>query len=271
MKAKQDFDPILVDLKRSIFGKAIETFSQRGDGILHYQGRLCVPNVDELRNQILVKAHNSQYSIYLGATKMSRDLREVYWWNEMSRDIVEFVAKCLNCQQVKVNHQKLDGLAQETSIPTCKCEDLNMDFVTGLPSTHCQFDSIWVIVNQMTKSAHFLPVKTLFSGEDYVKLYIREMKGFGTQVKLSMTFHPLTDGQAKHTIQTLVDMLRACVIDFQDNWDDHLHLIKFAYNNSYHSSIGMIPFEALYGRRCRSLIVWFEVSELVLIGPRVCA
>ena len=86
-------------------------------------------------------------------------------------------------------------------------------------------------------------------------------------MNLSTAFHPQTAGQAERTIQTLEDMLRACVIDFKGSWDDHLPLIEFAYNNSYHSSIQMAPYEALYGRRCRSPIGWFEVGEAGLIGP----
>ncbi|WMV25493.1 hypothetical protein MTR67_018878 [Solanum verrucosum] len=93
--------------------------------------------------------------------------------------------------------------------------------------------------------------------------------GLGARVKLSRAFHPQTNGQAKCTIQTLEDMMRACVIDFKGNWDDHLHLIEFAYNNSYHSSICMAPFEVLYGRRCRSPIGWFEVGEVALVGPEL--
>ena len=92
-------------------------------------------------------------------------------------------------------------------------------------------------------------------------------KGLGTQVLLSSAFHPQTDGQAEWTIQTLEDMLRACALDFKGNWDDHLPLIEFAYNNSFHSSIGMAPFEALYGRKCRSPIGWFEVGEAAVSGP----
>ncbi|WMV37963.1 hypothetical protein MTR67_031348 [Solanum verrucosum] len=129
-----------------------------------------------------------------------------------------------------------------------------MDFVVGLPRTRRQHDSIWVIVDRLTKSVYFLPVKVSYSAEDYAKLYIKEISGLGTQVKLSTAFHPQMDSQAERTIQTLVDMLRACVIDFKGSWDDHLPLINFSYNNSYHSSIAMAPFEALYGRRCRSLI-----------------
>ena len=141
-------------------------------------------------------------------------------------------------------------------------------------------------MDRFTKSAHFIPVKSTYRVEDYAKLYIDEIviwhgiplfiisdrraqvashfwrsfhKSLGTLVKLSTAFHPQTDGQAERTIQTLEDMLRACVIEFRGNWDDHLPLIEFSYNNSYHSSIGMAPFEELYGRRCRYPVGWFEV------------
>ena len=151
-----------------------------------------------------------------------------------------------------------------------------------------------MIFDRMIKSSRFLAVKTTYSAEDYATLYINEIlrlhgvplsiisdrgpqftshfwksfqKGLGTQVNLSTTFHPRTDGQAEHTIQTLEDMLRACVINFKGSWDDHLSLIEFAYNNNYHSSIHMAPYEALYGRRCRSPVCWFEVGEAALIGP----
>ena len=92
-------------------------------------------------------------------------------------------------------------------------------------------------------------------------------KSIGTQVKLSTAFHPQTDGQTERTIQTLEDMFRVCVIDFRGNWDDHLPLIEFSYKNSFHSSIGMAPFEELYGRRCRSVVGWFEVGESSILGP----
>ena len=98
----------------------MKVLSQGGDGVLRYQGRLCVPDVGELRQHILAEDHNSRYSIHLGATKMYRDMREVYWWNIMKRDIADFVSKCPNCQQVKVEHQKPGGMTQEIDIPTCK-------------------------------------------------------------------------------------------------------------------------------------------------------
>ncbi|CAN4101627.1 unnamed protein product [Withania somnifera] len=212
----------------------------------------------------------------------------------MKKDIAKFMAQCPNRQQVKVEHQKPGGYMQPIEIPTWKWDMINMDFITSLPRSFRKFDSIWVIVDRLTKLAHFLPVNTNYTTEEYARLYIKEIvrlhrapisiisdrgaqftakfwKSFqgslGTQVNLSTAFHPQTDGQAERTIQTLEDMLRACVLDFKGSWDDHLPLIEFAYNNSYHSSIKMAPYEALYGRKYRSPIGWFEVGETVLLGP----
>ncbi|WMV18906.1 hypothetical protein MTR67_012291 [Solanum verrucosum] len=235
VKAKEGLDPTLVELKKAIHKMSIEAFSQWGYGVLSYEGHLCVPNVDHLREHILSEAHGSWHSIHPGATKMYHNLREIYWWNGMKKAIAEFVAKCLYSQQVKFEHQKWGGLSQDIDISTWEWENLNMDFIVGLPRTRRQHDSIWVIVDRMMKSAHFIHI----------------------------------DGQVERTIQTVEDMLRACVIDFKGNWDDHFPLIEFAYNNSYHSSTGMAPYEALYCRRCRSLICWFEVGEVALIGPEL--
>ena len=107
-----------------------------------YQGRLCVPNVYGLRDWILEEAHGSLCFIHPGLTKMYHDLREIYWWEGLKRNIEEFVAKCPNCQQVKAEDQKLGGLLQEIQIPTWKWEDINMDFVLGLPWTQMSYDSI---------------------------------------------------------------------------------------------------------------------------------
>ncbi|WMV18771.1 hypothetical protein MTR67_012156, partial [Solanum verrucosum] len=102
------------------------------DGVLRYQGRLCVPRVDKLQERIIEEAHSSRYSIHLGSTKMYHDLRDVYWWSSMKKGIAEFVAKCLNCQQVRVEHQSLSGMAQKIEIPKWKWEMINMNFITGL-------------------------------------------------------------------------------------------------------------------------------------------
>src|SRR5262249_18941617 len=258
--------------------------------------RLCVPDVDELRREIMEEAHSTAYSVHPGSTKMYRDLRNVYWWSGMKRDIAEFVSRCLTCQQVKLEHQKPSGLLQPLPIPEWKWERVTMDFVTGLPRTSAHFDSIWVIVDRLTKSAHFLPVKTTYSVARYARLYIERIvclhgvpisivsnrgpqftsrfwkklqEGLGTILDFSTAFHPQTDGQSKRTIQTLEDMLRMCVIDFGSQWDWHLPLIEFAYNNSYHASIEMALYEALYGRKCRSPVCWEEVGERRLAGPEL--
>nr|GEV51678.1 reverse transcriptase domain-containing protein [Tanacetum cinerariifolium] len=158
-------------------------------------------------------------------------------------------------------------------------ENVTMDFVTGLPRTPSGYDSIWVIVDQLTKSAHFLPKKKTDSIEKLAELYLKEIvckhdvpvsfisdrdslftsrfwvslqKALGTQLNLSTAYHAKTDGQSERTIQTLEDLLWACVIDFESSWDKHLPLVEFSYNNSYHASIKAAPFEALYGRKCRS-------------------
>jgi len=171
-----------------------------------------------------------------------------------------------------------------------------MDFVTKLPRTPKGYDAIWVIVDRLTKSAHFLPIKETYSIERLAKLYIDEIvtrhgvplsivsdrdsrftstfwqsfqRELGSQVKLSTTYHPQTDGQSERTIQTLEDMLRACAIDFSGSWESHLPLIEFAYNNSYHASIQVAPYEALYGRKCRTPLCWNEVGQKQLAGPEI--
>ncbi|XP_075076929.1 uncharacterized protein LOC142163527 [Nicotiana tabacum] len=121
------------------------------------QGRWCVPNVGELRKQIMTEIHQSRYSVHPGSTKMYHDLRQLYWWNGMKKDIATFVAQCPNCQQVKTEYQKPGGLLQNIEIPAWKWESINMDFITRLPNSRRKFNSIWVIVDRLTKSAHFLP------------------------------------------------------------------------------------------------------------------
>ncbi|WMV07940.1 hypothetical protein MTR67_001325 [Solanum verrucosum] len=158
-----------------VIKKSIEAFSLWGDGVLRYQCRLFVLNVNDLREQILTEAHGSWYSIHPGTTKLYRDLWEVYWWNGMKKYIAEFVAECPNFQQVEIEHQKLEGLSQDINIPTWKWEDLNMGFIVSLAHTRQQHDSIWVIADRMIKSAHFLPIKVSYLAEDYDKLYLREM------------------------------------------------------------------------------------------------
>ncbi|WMV33191.1 hypothetical protein MTR67_026576 [Solanum verrucosum] len=135
--------------------------------MVRYQVRLCVPNVGELRQHILIEAHNFRYSIHQSATKTYHDLRKVYWWNDMKRNIAYFMARCSYCQKAKVEHQKPGGVTQEISIPTCMWEVINMDFIASLPRTRRQHNSFWVIVDIVTKLVHFLTVMTIDSMEEW--------------------------------------------------------------------------------------------------------
>nr|GEW68726.1 putative reverse transcriptase domain-containing protein [Tanacetum cinerariifolium] len=227
-------------------------------------------NFGRLRDLIVHESHKSKYSIHPSSDKMYQDL--LYWWPNMKADIATYVSKCLTCAKVKAEHQKPSGLLQQPKILVWKWERINMDFIVGLPRTPSGYDSIWVIVDRLTKSAHFLPVKTTDSMESLTQLYLKErslQEALGTRLDMSTAYHPETDGQSERTIQTLEDMLRACVINFGGSWDRHLPLVEFSYNNSYHASIKAAPFEALYERKCRSPVCWSEVGESQLTGSEL--
>ncbi|KAJ0557459.1 putative nucleotidyltransferase, Ribonuclease H [Helianthus annuus] len=275
----------------------LKELEQGNDGIWKFhQSRIWIPKQGNLRSKILEEAHKSRYIVHPGNNKMYQDLKRNFWWIGMKKDIAEYVSKCLTCSQVKAEHQKPSGLLQQLEMPVWKWELITMDFVTKLPRTRKGNDAIWVIVDRLTKSAHFLPIKETFSMERLAKLYVDEIvslhgvplsivsdrdsrftsrfwtsfqESMGTRLNLSTAYHPQTDGQSERTIQTLEDMLRACVIDFGGNWDNHLPLIEFSYNNSYHSSIEAAPFEALYGRKCRTPVCWAEIGESQLSGPEI--
>ncbi|GJX08886.1 reverse transcriptase domain-containing protein [Tanacetum coccineum] len=263
---------------------------------LYFMDRLWVPLVGSVRTMIMDEAHRSKYSVHPGADKMYHDLRDMYWWPGMKRDIATYVSKCLTCSKVKAEHQRPLGLLQQPEIPEWKWDKITMDFITKLPRSKSGHDTIWVIVDRLTKSAHFLAIREDYSTEKLAKIYIDEIvtrhgvpvsiildrdgrftsrcwqtvqKALGTRLDMSTAYHPQTDRQSERTIQTLEDMLRAYVIDFGGSWDVHLLLAEFSYNNGYHSSIRCAPFEALYGRKCRSPVLWAEIGESSLIGPEL--
>nr|GEW48077.1 hypothetical protein [Tanacetum cinerariifolium] len=230
-----------------------QIFKIRSNGIRYHDKRIWLPLHGGLWDLIMHEPDKSKYSINPGSTKMYQDLRKLYWWLNMKADITTYVSQCLTCAKVKAKHLKPSGLLQQLEIPEWKWENVTMDFVTGLPRTPSGYDSIWVIVDRLTKSAHFLPKKKTDSIEKLPELYLKEIvslqKALGTQLDLSIAYHPETDRQSERAIQMLEDMLQACVIDFGSSWDKHLSLVEFSYNNSYHASIKAAPFEALYGRK----------------------
>ncbi|KAJ9547079.1 LOW QUALITY PROTEIN: hypothetical protein OSB04_019622 [Centaurea solstitialis] len=258
--------------------------------------RIWLPKLGELRKKVLEDAHKSKYSIHPGTNKMYHDLKQVYWWPGMKKDIVYFIERCVTCLQLKIEHQQPYGKLQQLPIPEWTWDHITMDFVTKLPRTPRGYDTIWVVVDRLSKSANFLTMKETYTMERLVKLYIAEVvrlhgiplsivsdrdarftstfwqsfqRELGTWVSLSTAYHPQTDGQSEWTIQTLEDMLRACVLDFGGSWEEQLPLIEFAYNNSYHASIEAAPYEILYGRKCRTPLCWNEVVEKQLAGPEI--
>ncbi|GJU14513.1 putative reverse transcriptase domain-containing protein [Tanacetum coccineum] len=199
----------------------------------------------------------------------------------MKADIATYVSKCLTCAKVKAEHQRPSGLLVQPEIPQWKWDNITMDFIMKLPKSSKGYDIIWVIVDRLTKSAIIVPMRETDPMEKLARMYLKEVvtrhgipvsiicdrdtrfasnfwrslqKALGMNLDMSTAYHPQTDGHSERTIQTLEDMLRACVIDFGKGWANHLPLVEFSYNNSYHASIKAAAFEALYGQKCRSPI-----------------
>ncbi|GKE85543.1 putative reverse transcriptase domain-containing protein [Tanacetum coccineum] len=214
----------------------------------------------------------------------------------MKADIATYVSKCLTCAKVKTEHQRPLGLLVHPAIPEWKWDNITMDFITKLPKLSQGFDTIWVIVDRLTKYAHFLPIRENDPLDKLTRLYLNRIvaihgipisiicdrdgrftsnfwrsfpKDLGTDLSMSIAYHPKTDGQSERTIQTLEDMLRACVIDFGKAWVKYFPLAKFLYNNSYHAIIKAVAYEALYGQKCRSPVCWAKVGEAQLTGSEL--
>ncbi|GJT63724.1 putative reverse transcriptase domain-containing protein [Tanacetum coccineum] len=250
----------------------IKNLEPRADRTLCLKNRSWIPCFGNLRALIMHESHKSKYSIHPGSNKMYHDLKKLYWWPNMKAEIATYVSKCMTCAKVKVEYPKPSGLLVQPVIPIWKWENITMDFVTKLPKITSSQDTIWVIVDPLTKSAYFLPMKETNTMDKLTRQYLKEVvsrhrvpvliifyrdskftshfwKSLNeacTQLDMSTAYHPQTDGQSERTIQTLEDMLRA-----------------------YHMSIKAAPFEELYGRKCRSPICWAEVGDAQLTGPEI--
>jgi hypothetical protein len=165
-------DAKIQEIKEQIKKDKAPGFSVDDQGALWYKKCLCVPKVKEIREFLLREAHDSNYSIYPGSTKMYHDLKSRYWWYGMKRAGAEYVAQCDNYQRVKAEHQRLAGLLQPWKIPQWKWEEISMDFIVGLSTTQSHYDSIWVIIDCFLKVQQFIPVKTAYKGAKLAKLYI---------------------------------------------------------------------------------------------------
>ncbi|WVZ71149.1 hypothetical protein U9M48_019769, partial [Paspalum notatum var. saurae] len=257
---------------------------QKDDEKLQKIREICVPNVDIIRKLILSEAHDTAYSIHPSSTKMYYDLKERFWWYGMKRAVAEY--------RVKAEHQRPAGLLQPLKVLEWKWEEITMDFIVGLP----RYNSIWVVVDRLTKVAHFIPVNTTYSGAKLAELYIsrivclhgvpkRIISDRGSQftsrfweqlhdsldikLRFSTAYHSQIDGQTERTNQILEDMLRVCAIQYGTSWDKCLPYAKFFYNNSYQANLKKSPFEALYGKRCRTPLFWNQTGEKQVFGPDI--
>ncbi|GKE59896.1 putative reverse transcriptase domain-containing protein [Tanacetum coccineum] len=199
-----------------LYGK-IKKLEQRADGMLCLNGRSWIPCQGNLRELIMHESHKSKYSIHPGLDKMYQDLKKLYWWPNMKVEIATYVSKCLTCAKVKVEYQKSFSLLVQPVIPVWKWENITIDFVTKLPKTSSSQDTIWVIVDRLTKSAHFLLMKETDSMEKLARQYLKEVvsrhgmpvsiifdqdskftshfwkslnKALCTQLDISMAYHP---------------------------------------------------------------------------------
>jgi hypothetical protein len=214
-------------------------FMEDEQGTVWFKDSICVPDIESLRETILKEAHDSDCSIHPGSTKMYQDLKQKYWWYGLKRDVAAQVAMCDVCQRVKAEHQRPAGQLHPLKIPEWKWEEIGMDFITGLPRTQKGYDVIWVIVDRLTKVAHFIPVKTTYKGSQLAELYMAQImclhgvpkkivsdqgsqftsrfwrsfdENMNTKLNFSTAYHPQANGQTKRTNQVLEDMLRACVL-----------------------------------------------------------
>ncbi|GJU22513.1 putative reverse transcriptase domain-containing protein [Tanacetum coccineum] len=261
----EDVRGMLVENSKDPEKFRMKKLEPRADRTLCFNGRSWLPCYGDLRTVIMHESHKSKYSIHPGSDKMYQDMKKLYWWPNM-----------------------------KANIATYKWDNITMDFVMNLPRSLQGYDTIWVIVDRLTKSAIFVPMRETDPMDKLARMYLKEVvtrhgipisiicdrdlrfasnfwkslqNALGTNLDMSTAYHPQTDGQSERTIQTLEDMLCACVINFGKGWVNHLMLVEFSYNNNYHASIKAAPFKALYGQKCRSPVCWAEVGQVQFTGP----
>jgi len=175
IKEAQKADVKLVDLLIDSNQTEDSDFKVDDQGVLRFRGRICILDNDEMKKMILEESHRSSLSIHPGARKMYHDLKKMFWWSGLKRDVAQFVYSCLICQKSKVEHQKPAGLLTSLDVLEWKWDRISMDFVTILLNTPRGHDAIWVVVDRLTKSAHFIPINISFPVSQFAEIYIREI------------------------------------------------------------------------------------------------
>ena len=234
IREAQNRDDYIIELRKKMDQGKGKEIVIHVDGALMLGNRIYVPKVDDLRREILDEAHSAPYAMHPGSSKMYQTLKSHFWWPKMKKKVAKFVSKCMTCQQIKSEHQAPVGKLHPLRIPEWKWEKITMDFVTGLPRTQRKNDAIWVIVDRLTKLAHFLPIRWGCTLDQLAKRYVDEIvrlhgvplsivsdrdqrftsrfwgslqQALGTKLHFSTAFHPQTNGQSERTIKTLEDML----------------------------------------------------------------
>ncbi|GJU33967.1 putative reverse transcriptase domain-containing protein [Tanacetum coccineum] len=236
--------------KEENIGAEGEPFEVRSDGTKCLKGRVWLPLFGGLRGLIMLESHKSKYSIHPGSDKIYHDLRKLYWWPNMKADIATYVSKCLTCAKVKAEHQKPSGLLQQPEIPVWKWERITMDFIIKLPRTPYGYDSIWVIVDRLTKYAHFIPMNEKYKMENLLDCVLRRLfVGTGCPCRLFWT-------------ETLISHQGGLGYAITFGMNSHTLI-------SYHASIKRRIFRSSYGRKVGSACMWSEVGDAQLTGPEM--
>ena len=286
----------IISFLNSHVGEMFEGKFHLYKGNLYCHDRLCVSANSSLKQQILWESHNTPFAGHPGFNKTYAKVKSSFFWPSMRSDILLYVRECLQCQQVKVEQKRLPGELQPLDVPGKKWESISMDFITKLPTTRGNFDTIFVVVDRLTKMAHFFPMKKTDTALHVARLFVKEIfrlhgmpksivsdrdskftsnfwqatfQAIGTQLRMSTAFHPQTDGETERVNRVLEDMLRMYVSERQNNWVDYLPLVEFAYNSSWHASIQMTPFEAMYGYNCSTPLNFSDPDNKVEISRQM--
>jgi hypothetical protein len=265
-------DPQFQDLHMS----AKTAFQIKPSGLIYRDQRICIPNDDSIKQQLLREHHDTRVAGHLGRDKTAALLRRHYWWPGLDRSVREYIKTCPACQRNKANNQAPAGLLQPLPTPENRWDEVTMDLITQLPKTARGFDAIITFTDRLSKMVHFAPTTTtvddapsvaqiffdtifrhhglplrIISGRDprFASHFWRSLFHLtGTKLAMSTAFHPQTDGQSERTNRTLEDMLRAYTNDHQTDWDKHLTAAEFAVNNGTQASTDQSPFFLNYGQ-----------------------
>jgi hypothetical protein len=240
--------------------------------------------------------HNVSFVGHPGYQKTISVVRSQYYWSGMKKEVANEIARCLECQKVMTECRHPAGFLHPFPIPKWKWEVVKIYFITKLPRIVKQHDSIMVVVDKLTKAAHFIPMKTTHKAANIAEIYMKKIyrlhgvpkaivsdkdpkftsnfwkrlfKGFGMNLNLSKTYHPEPDGKIERTNKIIEDMLRMYVMDHPSKWKDYIHLVEFSYNNGYQASLKMILFEALHGRKFNTPVSLVNPADRVIVGPKL--